>query len=385
MKRLLFVIDSLNCGGAEKSLLSLLQFINYEQNSVDLLVFHRGGAFEKFTPPQVNMVSYNLHGTGLLDRFIKFLHQIRFSYRLRRKEKRHTAETHWMSMNRSIKPLRREYDIAIAYQQGLPTFYVATKVMAQKKIAWVNADVFAAGYDMEYCRQFYAKMDVVVPVSQKLQDLMGQRLPWIKDKLYCIYDIVNPDVIRQLANESIDGMPKHCDGEVSLVTVGRLSRPKNHILAVKTAKILKEKGLSFKWYFVGDGGMRRTIEEKISDLGLKENVILLGFQENPYPFILNADIYVQTSSFEGFGLTITEAKVLYKPIVSTNFDVIHDQIIDKHNGLIAEMNPEDLATKILELNNNKVLRESIVANLKQETNATTITEPIKFLKLIENS
>lgn len=382
-KRILFIIDSLNCGGAEKSLISLLPLLDFGRLDVNLLIFRRGGVFEKYIPSQVRVIGHDLYGKGFMDRIRRMMHQVRFSYLLRYGKKRHGAETHWRAMSRAIKPLKGKYDAAVAYQQGMPTFFLATNVEADKKIAWINADVFEAGYQMDYCKQFYDRMDAIVAVSQKLHEKLSAKTPWMKDRLHCIYDIINPNVIRQLAQETVHDMIP-AGGEISIVTVGRLTRPKNHLMAVEAARILKEKGLNFKWYFVGEGEMRQPIEEKISESGLQNNVIMLGLKENPYPYMSKADVYVQTSTFEGFGMTIAEAKILHRPVVSTNFDVVYDQITDRQNGLIAEMTPESVARKVLELIQNKELRSHIVSNLEQETNTTSVTEVEKFHALISN-
>ena len=382
-KRLLFVIDSLDCGGAEKSLVSLLPLLDYSHNKVDLLIFKRGGVFEKYIPPQVNVIEHHLYGNNLIDRIRRIAHQVVFSLQVRLKKNRHGAERHWRAMHSVIKPLSQNYDVAIAYQQGLPTFYVSTKVQALKKMTWINADVYEAGYDLDYCRQFYEKIDYVVPVSEVLQEKLRNQSPWISDKLTCIYDIVNPSLIKSLASEPIGDMPKR-DGEMILVTVGRLSPPKNHILAVDAARLLRDKGIRFKWFFVGEGGTRPAIEKRVAECGLTGYVYLLGLKENPYPYMAQADIYVQTSSFEGFGLTIAEAKILHKPIVSTNFDIVHDQIIDGKNGLIAEMTPDGVADRIVELMNNSALRDAFVRELEQERNLTSLTEIKKFNQLIED-
>lgn len=380
-KRLLFIIDSLNCGGAEKSLISLLPLLDYSRLDVDLLIFRRGGVFEKYLPQQVRVIRHDMYGNGFFDKIGCGLHQLGFSYRLRYGKKRHGAETHWRSMHKVIKPLDAVYDVAVAYQQGLPTFFLATKVDAAQKVSWINADVFEAGYDMDYCRQFYDRIDHVVAVSEKLHEKLGARAPWMKQKLCCIYDIINPDIVHRLANEQVDDMPIE-NGEISIVTVGRLTKPKNHLLAVDTAKILKDKGLAFKWFFVGEGEMRPAIESRIQELGLDQNVYLLGLKENPYPYMARADIYVQTSTFEGFGMTIAEAKILQRPVVSTNFDIVHDQLTDRQNGLIAQMTPESVADCIIELSRNKGLKETIVENLGNEVNSTSVTEPAKFMHLI---
>lgn len=380
-KRVLFLIDSLTCGGAEKSLISLLPLLDYSQIDVDLLMFKRGGVFEKYVPQQVRVISHRLYGSGLVDQLSQRLHQMCFSWNLRFGKKRHGAETHWRAMHQAVMPLERQYDVAIAYQQGMPTFFLATKVNAAKKVAWINADVLAAGYDMDYCKQFYDKMDAVVAVSQKLFDLLSVRASWMQDKLHCVYDIINPEVVRTLAQEQVTDMNPVGDA-LSIVTVGRLTKPKNHLLALDAAHILKDNGLDFKWYFVGEGEMRTALEQRITDLGLADNVILLGLKENPYPYMAKADVYVQTSAFEGFGMTIAEAKMLHRPVVSTNFDVIHDQIVDHQNGLIADMTPQNVAEKILELIADEELRGSISKSLANETYSTVITEPAKVMRLI---
>jgi glycosyltransferase involved in cell wall biosynthesis len=170
---------------------------------------------------------------------------------------------------------------------------------------------------------------------------------------------------------------------ITIVTTGRLALPKNHILAVKAAKILRDKGVDFKWLFIGEGSERPKIENLIKEYALSDQVILFGMRSNPYPFMARCDVYVQTSSFEGFGLTIAEAKILGKPVVSTNFDVVHDQLKHGENGLIAEMTPESVAENIIHLLEDDNLRNQIVANVKREKNTTFISEVEKVEKLLD--
>ena len=97
------------------------------------------------------------------------------------------------------------------------------------------------------------------------------------------------------------------------------------------------------------------------------------------------DIYVQTSRFEGFGLTIAEAKILGKPVVSTNFDVVHDQITHEKNGLISEMNAESLSEQIIRMIKDETLRKSIIKNVQAEENTTYITEVKKVERLLDEA
>ncbi|MEH6949607.1 glycosyltransferase, partial [Bacillus sp. JJ634] len=98
----------------------------------------------------------------------------------------------------------------------------------------------------------------------------------------------------------------------------------------------------------------------------EDNFTLMGLKSNPYPYIKQADIYVQPSKFEGKSIAIDEAKILYKPIIVTNFSTAKDQINDKVNGLIVEMDANALVKGIEKLMEDTVLRNQLIQNLKQE-------------------
>lgn len=374
-KQVLFLIDSLTCGGAEKSLVSLLPLLDYSKVDVDLMMVNRGGVFERYVPKEVNIISFPAQG-GI---FFKIC-QLLFSVTLRMFPKRHGAELRWWTIGQAYKGLEKEYDVAIAYQQGFPTYYIAEKVRAKVKAAWVNADITKVGYSAAFNRPYYDMYNKVVPVSDKLCTILKNSDFVESSKLYTVLDILNVGLIRQMSldTEEVSLIKK----SLTLCTVGRMVALKGYDLAAETARILKSKGFDFCWYFVGDGGERAYIQSLISKYNLQENVKLMGMQPNPYPYMAAADIYIQTSRFEGFGLTIAEAKILGKPVVSTNFDVVHDQLAHEENGMIAEMTPESLAENILRLVNDNELRERIIANVKKEENTTYITEVEKVHKMI---
>lgn len=384
MKKILFVIDSLGCGGAEKSLVSLLPLLSREKYEIHLWILHRGGAFEDLLPDSIFIESQPSYSS--VETLELKLAQVCYSVWFRLLKvlgmNEHHAETLWKCIGKYYKVIEGEFDVAVAYQQGFPTYVVARKIKAAKKIAWINADIFAAGYNPVYNAQFYRLYDYIVPVGEKLKTILRNNYPAFHDKFECVYDVLNPDVIRQQSVQS--SVNHHLWGHgVTIVTVGRLALPKNHILAVETAKILRDRGIDFKWFFVGEGSERQHIESLIETYGLQQNVLLLGMRMNPYPYVANCTIYVQTSSFEGYGLTIAEAKILGKSVVSTNFDVVYDQLKHEYNGLIAEMTPESVADNILRLINDTNLRNRIIANVNKEKNTTYKTEIEKVEKLFD--
>lgn len=383
-KKLLFVIDSLICGGAEKSLVSLLPLLNQEKYEIHLWMLHRGMVFESLLSKNVLVEaepSYNIW-----EYFFFRLSHIVYSLLFRINKllgiKEHTAETLWKCVGKAYKAPKETFDVAIAYQQGIPTYLVAEKVQAKMKIAWINADIFKAGYHPTFNASFYDQMDVLVSVSKQLERILLEHYPQYSTKLQCVYDIINPKLIKSMAAEPFAEQTMFSQN-TTLVTVGRLAAAKNYLLAVETSKLLKEKDIPFKWYFVGEGEERPAIEKLIHKYHLQDEVILLGECVNPYPYMANCDVYVQTSVFEGYGLTIAEAKILGCPVVSTDFDVIYDQIVHGENGLIAKMTAESVADQIIRLLTDKELRMSVMEHVRSEDNTTYLTEIAKIERIID--
>lgn len=384
MKKILFVIDSLNCGGAEKSLVSLLSLLNKDKYDISLWMLSPGGAFLSLVPDYISIVSQPKY--NVIEKIKYYIGRILFSIMIRLKKvfhkKEHGAETLWKNMGWTMKVPQGEWDIAFAYQQGVPTYLVAEKIIAKRKFAWVNADIFKAGYNIKFNSKFYREFDTIVPVSSILEKLMIDKMPEFSNKYQVVYDVLNPNVIHELSIEPVQNLRTSKD-EWIIVTTGRLVPPKGYDIVVKAANLLKRSGLNFKWYIIGDGPERINIEKWKQEMNVDSEVILLGEQKNPYAFMSQSDIYVQTSKFEGFGMTIGEAKILGKPIVSTNFDVVYNQLTHEVNGLISNMNGESVAENILRIIQDSSLREFIIENIKTEKNETSISELAKVEKIID--
>jgi len=379
MKTVLFIIDSLNCGGAEKSLVSLLPLLDYSQMDVSLSIVRRGGVFEQYLPSEVRLIPFPKPGpVG------RFFSNALFSVSRRVLAilgiKRHGAEVAWICKRPFVPKFKEHFDVAVSYQQGFPTYFLANKVNSDKKVAWINTDMLNAGYRPHFNRQFYDRMDCVCTVSDPLSGRLSDAGFVSQDKIRVIKDILNVDVIKSLSDVPMDTFKTQ--KSIKILTVGRLAFPKNYRLAIETADVLREKGLMFIWVFVGEGDERELLETMIRQKGLQDQIILAGLQLNPYPYFKSCDIYVQTSSFEGFGLTLSEAKILHKPIVTTNFPSAINQIHDGKNGLIAEMTPKSIAEKILRLVNDHALMETIIRETKNEQNRTAETESVKVNQLL---
>ena len=381
-KQILFVIDSLFIGGAEKSLISLLYQLNHQKYEIHLWIRCRGGELETLLPKEVVVICSPFYSIieKILYRFSLLTFSATYRFFKYSSIKKHSAEILWKCTGWATKVPRDHYDVAIAYQQGIPTYLVTKKIHAKKRIVWDNTNLQAAGYDMSYNGRFYAQANHIVTVSQKLQTLMTSCYPQYREKIHCVYDILSPSFIQQ---QALFENPITETDDIIIVTVGRLEHYKQHTIAIEAARLLRDKAISFQWYFVGEGSERPHLESLIGEYGLQKHVILVGKQLNPYPYIYRCDVYVQTSSFEGFGLSIAEAKILGKPVISTNFDAVYNQLQHEENGLIAEMTAESIANNIIRLIEDEPLRQRIIKNVKAERNTTAETEITKVEKLLD--
>lgn len=393
-KNIIFSIDSLHCAGAEKSLTTLLSLIDYSKYNVDLMMFGHGGMLEELVPKEVNILE-PLKYTKFTEKSLKdsilytlkkgtykmLKSRIEFSFAIRNKQYTNTQKARilWKKISNVIECNPKKYDIAISYAQGLPTFYVAEKINAEKKFAWVNVSYRLEAEDKEFQSKYYDKYEKIIAVSHSAKDVFLETFPTYKDKVEIIYDINDFNLISKMANME-NGYNDDFDG-IRLLTIGRLANQKGYDMALEACKILKDKGIKFKWYALGKGPLKDEIEKYIKENELQDYFKLLGVKSNPYPYIKDADIYVQTSRFEGFGLAIAEARMLNIPVVTTEFDAVYNQMVQGKNGLVVDMDSESIANGILKLINDEELRNSIVEYLKTEKKGNT-EELEKFYELI---
>lgn len=395
MKNIIFVIESLHCAGAEKSLTTLLSLLDYSKYNVDLMMFCHGGALEELVPKEVNILKPPKYiqftemslKSSILDaikykRFNMLKSRIKFSFKLRSKKYNNVekARLYWKYSMSVIEESKKHYDIAISYAQGIPTFYVAEKIRANKKFAWVNTSYRLEHKEKIFHIKFYDKYDNIIAVSDSAKSAFLETFPQYKNKVNVIYDINNYDFIKKMSNLG-ESYNDNFDG-IRILTIGRLAYGKRYDRAIESCRILKEKGINLKWYALGIGSLKEEITELIKANGLENEFILLGIKSNPYPYIKDCDIYVQTSDFEGFGLAIAEARMLNIPVVTTEFDAVYNQMVQGKNGLVVDMDSESIANGILKLINDKELRHSIVEYLKTEKKGNT-EELEKFYNLIE--
>jgi len=375
-KDVVFVINNLNCGGAEKSLISLLNTMDYSRYNVDLFLFKHEGLFLNKIPKQVNVLEeppeYQLFDMPIKAAIMKCLRQGRLDIALSRvcagyifkseKNKARCEQRVWRYLSKSLQNISKKYDVAIGYLEKNPVYFCIDKVNANKKIGFIHTDYDKLGMDPNIDMGYFRSLDHIVTVSEECANVLKQRFSIYNDKIGVIYNIVSPSTINKMSQEKVDLERKG----VKLVSVGRLSHEKGFDLAIEACKNLVGDGYEIKWYIIGEGEGRGKLEKMIEENHLQDHFLLLGLKENPYPYIREAAIYVQPSRFEGKSIAIDEAKILHKPIVVTNFSTAKDQIKNEENGLIIDMDAHSLSEGIKKLIHNEELRNKLIKNLSDE-------------------
>ena len=363
MKNIAFVIESLNLGGAETSLVTLLNNLDYSKYNVDLILFSKENFFLKYIPAQVNVIFAEYPKLGLLDRI-----SFKISKALRLSEF-HPAQLLWPVVKGRFKVFDKKYDIVHAYNQGFVTYYTADYINADVKFAWINIDYQKVNYNIDFDNTYYKKFDQVIAISDEVQRGFEEELKKINAKIpVALVKLFTDEKILNL--RAAEKLPITFDpNKINIVTTCRLTKQKGLHLAVESCKALLDKGHNIHWYVVGEGTERAFLENLIAEHKVGDHFTLFGITDNPFPFMKASDIYVQTSLFEGWGLTVIEAVLLQKLVVTTNFPTAYDIIEDNKTGLIAEMNSPSIVSKIEQLIRDQNLKNTIADNLSKRGNA----------------
>ena len=375
-KDILFIMNNLHCGGAEKALLSLLQTFDYSLYNVDLLLFKKEGMFLKQVPKEVNLLDepkefqyFDMSFSKALFKAIAslrldvFFNRILFTIVYKTEKKATVREQKvWNYIKPTLKPLSKKYDLAIGFLEKTPNYFCVDKVDAKVKIGFIHNDYEKLDMDASIDVPFFDKLNFIATISHECLEVLKRTFPKQADKCIIIGNISAPKLINKLALETIEPLYSG----LKLITLGRLSPQKGYDLLVETARLLKENTIDFKWYILGIGELQNQLNQLIEKYDLQNHIVFLGLKENPYPYIKQSDIYIQPSRFEGKSVAIDEAKILHKPIIVTNFSTAKDQITHDVNGLIVAMNPEALVNGIVRMQSETDLKKQLIENLSNE-------------------
>lgn len=395
MKRLkmLIVTEALGygIGGSEKALIEMLKAIDTEKFEVTVLSLTE--APEKpFKHETINVTygcpsflkAHTPASIVLKSAEYSIEEKIRklFLATYTRVHKGDFSKTLWLNYKNHIAKSPYLYDVAIGYGVGFATYFVVDKVDARLKIGWLNTSLADAHLDLDFCRKYYGQLDAVVADSASGVTRFCNLYTDFSKPVYSVRNLLDYQEIRKQGDANT-GFTDDYNG-IRILSVGRLTEAKAFHFAVDAAKILKDKGLEFRWYIVGFGSLEEPLRQQIKETDIEDTFFLLGPQPNPYPFFKECDIYVQTSIFEGSCITIEEAMAFFKPIVTTDFPAAYEKVVDGKNGLITQMNAESIAAGVEQLIASEEKRRSF-SNCQKEHPLSYDEEMNKFYDIIDKN
>lgn len=366
-KELLFVAHHLTIGGVQKSLINALNAIDYEEYNVTLYLRRNRTELLQNINKNVDVIInedrthyYRKPYAFLLEALIRLLKMTGSGRAADACQKKQTDYI----VKKQMEHERRScfsgvtYDIAVSYVQGYEAKFVAEYVDAARKIVFYHAGTDELHKLHETC---FGCFDRIVGVNESVRDLLLALYPAYGDRITYLTNYVDAEEIYRKSSAFSVQTPK--TGSV-LCTCGRFAKVKGFDIAVEAAAMLHERGCRFLWFFLGDGPEKQRLEELIRRYGLQENIVITGMQENPYPWIRACDIYVQPSREEAHSLTIVEAQILCRPVVTTATVGGRRLVRDGVNGAVCGVSAESLAEAIMKLLNGSGRREGMTAVLE---------------------
>lgn len=367
MIKILFFIDSIAGGGAEKVLRNLVN--NMDQDKFDITVQTIDHApAEKYLRKEVRYKSINRFRNPLLKKMYQY----------------------WIRLCAELKILyplyiKDDYDIEVAYLECGPTKIIASSTNKKAvKIAWVHCDLEKKeGFtdSIEKSKKYYEKYDKIVCVSENVKQSF-ERLFGQDPEPVVLYNVNDEKEILEKAERPVPFQRKGT-GEL-LVAAGRLTRQKGFDRLIEACRLLRDRGYSFELWILGEGPERGSLEELIQRYRLDDRISLCGFVENPYPCIKKADILVCSSRYEGMSTVVTEGLILGKAIVTTACTGMDELLGDSEYGVIVEDSIEGICFGIQKLLNSKQLRiqyaESAKSNSKEDSMNSRVETTMLFLQ-----
>lgn len=353
-KKILFFINTLDGGGAEKVLVDLVNTIDRSKYDITLLSL-LGGINKKNLEPFVRYRQVIKSDSTVIKKLFMFLLQKAVPY----------AMFHKIFIGNN-------YDIEVAYLEGFPTRVIAKGKSSAAKISFMHTDCSKQNEALvlykskkEFLDEYksFSKICFVSNVAMNgFEKAIGKL-----DNSIVIHNVLDIQKIKKLSHAGTS--VSYSDDAIKLVTVGRLTQVKNYTSLVKICSEL-EKKYNFELFILGEGEQRAEIEKIISENGVK-SVKLLGYNQNPYPYMKYADLYVCSSLAEGYSTAVTESIILGTPVLTTDCAGMDEILENGKYGMITENSYDGLKKGLEELLSGSGKLEKYTQAIAENSNALT--------------
>lgn len=377
--RIFIAMHYMEIGGAEISLIGLLNALDTERCDVDLFVYSHRGELMQLIPDKVHLLPQIKEYANIESPMTACLKSGCWRIMLGRLKAKHKFQQYasrnhpkdgsaiFQMIADEVTPVLPSLDYLGCYDMAIsfltPHNIVLEKVKAKKKLAWIHTDYTNIDVDAGRELKVWGRYDHIASISEQVTKAFLQIFPSLADKIVLIENILSPKFVRERSKAFAYSYPRH-DRAVNLLSVGRYSHQKNFDNVPDICRRIHEAGINACWYLVGYGDEEALIRQKIAEARMDGHVIILGKQSNPYPYMAACDIYVQPSRYEGKSVTVREAQMLCKPVVVTDYATAASQVKHGKDGVIVPLDNAGCAAGITALINDKPLQEHIVEYLE---------------------
>lgn len=384
-KKVLFLIHTLQVGGAEKVLVNLVNNMNKEKFDITVMTVINTGAFRKELDKDIkyktifdikilnqkNNKSGNLYSNG--SKIKKVLGKIyQFVWR------------HLDCKKIYKKYIKEDYDIEIAFLEGISAKIIAnSNNKKSKKISWIHVDLLNERKTEKFFKNrdeeinTYDKFDKIICVSEFVKKQLEKKTNINKEKIIVQYNPIDVEYIEKLSNKKINDIKKE---KFTLIGIGRLSIQKGFDRLLRVVKRLNEEKYNFALWIIGVGSEETKLKEFIKNNDLN-NVKLLGYKKNPYKYIKNADLLVCSSRAEGFSTVVSEAIILQKPIITTDCSGMKEMLGDNNEyGIVCNNDEEALFLEIRNILSNKEQYNYYLNKVKERKNIFNLKKSIERIE-----
>lgn len=386
MKKILFVIHTLQVGGAEKVLLNILRNINKTKYDVTLLAIVNDGVYIDEVK-KINGIKYKY----IFNPFCKQTQSSKKTktYIIKRKIVYQIWKIYIFLLKYFPKMLYRKnikekYDIEIAFLEGKVCKFVANSTNKDsKKIAWIHTDINNQNKifrNIEEEKNCYKEFNKIICVSEEVKNRFISKTGITKN----IYVQINPIQSDEILNRSEEKIEENLNENGLIVsTVGRLVKEKGYDRLLQIHNKLIQEGIIHSLWIIGDGIEKKNLESYVKKNHLENTVNLLGYKDNPYKYVKKSDIFVCSSRVEGLSSAVLEATILEKVIISTECPGVKEILGESGQaGMVVENNDTALYEGLKDLLTNSAKRKKIENNIKSRSKLFEIENVMKQIEEI---
>lgn len=365
-RKIAFYIESMIVGGAEKVLIDLVNHLDPDIYEVWVIAIFKKSVYSDYEFQFSEQFKPHIHYTFLIDNSNKRRYKI-FNFLYNKVNKK------WIHQFL----VQEKFNIEVAFYEGMPTDFVNNSVQNSHKIAWLHTlqDRIYKDYNssaLEKALIKYSHFNAIIGVSKSVCSSFTRFFPELNP--ICCYNPIDEHKIIEKSHSKIAFIKKN--HVLYFVAVGRLIEIKGFERLIDAFNKIKEKGYFFELNIIGDGELRTRLQDKINALRMHQEIKLLGFQSNPYPYINQSDVLVCSSFQEGLSTVVIEALLLGTPVISTNCGGMDEIILQGKNGFITENTEEDLYKTLLKIFENPSLLESLNKYLEDNSFKFSLQETI---------